>query len=753
MNFENIPKEMKEHNQWVCWKQRTIFDSKGNEKLTKIPFIAGTDTEAKTNDPNTWKTFDETFAAYKTEKYAGIGYVFSSLDPFCFIDLDSCIQESRISDDSKHIIDMLDSYTEISQSGKGIHIIVKARLPEGSRNRKGNFEIYTQGRFCAMTGKLFNGNSSEIRAAQQQINQICSQIFQNNAKQRSQITNKTKTNLTDNEIIELCQRAANKEKFNKLFAGDISEYSSASEADSALCWILAFYTHDAGQILNIVKLSGLYDQKWERADYQNMTIGSAIEGVTETYSPARIKVEQKHYGHSTGEEKQIRPFNLTDYGNAERLVHYHGDIIRYCETLKTWFIWDETRWKTDDNLEIERLAKDTVRKIYSEASICDNDNQRKAIADHAKHSEANTKIQAMITLAKSEANIIIGVNDLDNNGYLLNCKNGTIDLKTGELLPHNKDDYITRIIPITYDIEVDSSLWSKFLNEIFLGDEELIKFIKYSVGYTLTNLINEQCFFICYGTGANGKSVFLDTLEYLMGDYGKRVSPETFEAKKYNNTASEDLAGLKQIRYISTVETAQGHRLSESLMKTMAGGDSTIRARFLYQNSFEFMQTYKIWIATNYKPIIKGTDEGIWRKVRLIPFEYNIPLENQNKFLKDELREEMSGILNWALEGCLGWQKMGLNNVMPDRVSKATKAYREEMDNISSFISECCVIQKDVKIKATELYEAYIDYSGDKISRKFFGTRLRELGYKNEKFNSGWFWTNLGLKTDDLLST
>jgi len=275
---------------------KTIIDANGNEKLTKIPFIAGIDKEAKTNDPGTWKTFDEVIKAFQNNNAAsGIGYVFSADDPFCFIDLDSCIKNGNINDDSKYIIDQLNSYTEISQSGNGIHIIIKALLPKGSGNRKDKFEIYTQGRFCAMTGNLLNGHNKKIAERQTEIDQICAEIFKKpKLKQTTKPTSQRKNNLSENEIIELCRKAANKDKFNKLFAGDTSDYPSASEADSALCWILAFYTRDVGQILNIVKMSGLYDIKWEREDYQNKTIKAALEGVTETYTIRQINLKTKN---------------------------------------------------------------------------------------------------------------------------------------------------------------------------------------------------------------------------------------------------------------------------------------------------------------------------------------------------------------------------------------------------------------------------------------------------------------------------
>lgn len=758
--FQAIPSELKDLIQWITWK----LEIKSGGIYTKRPYIAGLAqiprNRASVSDPSTWRDFETAWKSIDN-KSGGIGFIFTDCDPYCFIDLDHCIDENGIIEPkSKQIIDKLNSYTEKSQSGLGIHIIVKAGLPEGSGNRKGNFEIYDKGRYACMTGNVLQDYPVIIEERQEQVNQICSEIFgKPEPVQKPSRQEPSTSNLSDQEIIEKASKAKNADKFNRLIAGQWQgEYPSQSEADLALCCGLAFWTPDADQIDRLFRQSGLYRGKWDRADYRNDTINKALELTPEHYTPGgnHTNIDKSNKAGdpvvAEPEQKPIKAFNLTDYGNAERLVYFHGENIRYCEPMKSWFIWDGKRWKPDDCLEIERLAKDTVRRIYTEAGYCDNENQRKAIADHAKRSEANNKIQAMVALTRSESNVIIRPDSLDRDGLLLNCENGTIDLRTGELLPHRKEDNITKIIPVNYDKMAEYPRWEQFLNEIFSGDQELIRFIKYSMGYSLTNSINEQCFFICHGTGANGKSVFLDTVELILGDYGRRVNPTTFEDIHRSAGPREDIAGLKQIRYISTIETGQGRRLAENLLKQMTG-DSTIRARFLYQNSTEFEQTYKIWIATNHKPIIRGTDEGIWRRVRLIPFEFTIEPEKQNKNLRDELREEAPGILQWAIEGCLTWIGTGLHCVTPEKVRTATNDYRTQMDTVGTFIKECCEKGTNKMVKVTDLYNAYCLWSADKISRKEFNVNIEDLGYKKERITSGLVWLNIRLTEDDLFKS
>lgn len=448
----------------------------------------------------------------------------------------------------------------------------------------------------------------------------------------------------------------------------------------------------------------------------------------------------------TSTDKPIKPFNLTDYGNAERLVYYYGDIIRYCEPMKSWFIWDGKRWNRDTTIKIERLAKDTTRRIYAEASLCGGESVRKSIADHAKRSEAHNRIRGMVEMAKSEIEVVINPNDFDNDPYLLNCINGTLNLKTGKLQQHRKEDNITKLANVAFDHTARCPRWETFMDEIFLSNEDVIRYVQYALGYSMSGSTDEQCMFVCYGVGQNGKSKMLDTNRYIMGDYGQGVEASTFEdVKRSGGQAREDIASLKNIRFISSIETGQGHRIAESLIKQMTG-DATIRARFLYQNSFEFNQTYKIWLATNHKPVIQGTDDGIWRRIRLIPFEFKVTERNKDPKLYEKLIAEAPGILNWMLEGCLAWQTCGLDIITPTKVVDATGSYRQEMDTLGTFIDECCVVDTNCKVGVTELYMAYCAWSSSRITRKTFGLRMEEKGFEKERLKIGVCFVGIGLK-------
>jgi putative DNA primase/helicase len=744
MNVHNIPSELTKLKQWVLW--RLELNEKG--EYTKIPYqVSGV--KAKTTDPSNWATFD--MVSKKSKNYSGYGFVFTDSDPYIGIDLDKCITEGKAESWAQEIIKRLDSYNEVSQSGNGVHIIIKGKLPLGCGNRKGQIEVYEKERYFCMTGIVYQ----DIKNINERQDVLVSILKENGLMKETSKPQQTQNaiSLTDEQVIEKASNAINGSKFIKLFSGDISSFGSESEADMSLINHIAFYTQDVSQIINIVKKSPLWDQKWEREDYQKRTIEKVLSTMTEFYKPgtrgngkdkSQTTTNQETNVGNESDKKLIKPFYLTDYGNAERLVYYHGDNIRYCEPMKSWFIWDGQRWKRDSTIEIERLAKDTVRRIYTEAGHSDNETQRKMISDHAKRSESHGRINGMVEMAKSEIEVVVDPDDLDKDGILLNCQNGTIDLKTGELLPHRKEDNITKIANVTYDRDAECPRWLQFMDEIFLGDKELIRFIKYALGYSLTTSVDEQCFFLCYGDGQNGKSKMLDTIRHIMGDYAQGVESSTFEDMKSTGQAREDIAGLKQLRFISSIETGQGHRLAENLIKQMTG-DTTIRARFLYQNSFEFKQTYKIWLGTNHKPVIQGTDDGIWRRVRLIPFEFKVTPQTKDGKLFEKLIAESSGILNWMLDGCILWHTCGLDMVTPARVINATDTYRQDMDTLGTFIEECCVVGEMNRANISELHEAYMNWSNNKITRRILGFKMEEHGYRKKQFMNGWFWVGIGL--------
>lgn len=436
----------------------------------------------------------------------------------------------------------------------------------------------------------------------------------------------------------------------------------------------------------------------------------------------------------------------TDVGNAQQFVRLHGDIIRYVPEFKKWMVWDGNRWVLDAVGEIEQLAKATLKQMRAAAEHLPDDTRAKLIK-HSLASESARRIKAMVELARTEDGIPILQNQLDCDPYLFNVLNGTVDLRTGRLLKPNSAHYITKSSPIIYDPNAKCPQWKALLHKIMNGNERLMSFLKRAVGYSLTGDTREQGFIFSYGSGANGKSTFQNAILELMGDYGLQAPSSTFMVKHGNNApATNDIARLRGIRFVSTIEVEDGQRLAESLIKQLTGQDKIV-ARFLYGEYFEFPPTFKIWMAGNHKPIIRGTDHAIWRRIYLVPFGVTIPETERDKTLPEKLRSELSGILNWAIEGVMEWQKEGLNP--PDEVKAATDAYRKDMDIFAQWFNECCREVNQARTPNKDLYESYVTWCGQNNvyavdNRRFIGC-LEDRGFSKESTKDGVFWRGIGI--------
>ncbi len=440
------------------------------------------------------------------------------------------------------------------------------------------------------------------------------------------------------------------------------------------------------------------------------------------------------------------PFHLTDLGNGQRFAAQHREGARYCHPWNSWLIWDGERWRRDATAEAERKAKDTVRSIYVEASACEDDTRRAAIAKWAKASEANARQQAMLAQAMSEPGIPVMPDDLDADPWLLNVRNGTLDLRTGELMPHRRDDLITKRAPVEYDPAAECPIWQRFLLRVLDCSSTLISFLQRAAGYSLTGEVREQVFFMLYGQGRNGKSTLVTTLLSLLGDYALQTPSATLMVKR-EGAIPNDVARLRGARFIAAMETAAGGKLDEAFMKQFTGGD-VISARFLNEEFFDFKPQGKIWLSTNHRPNIEGSELAIWRRVRLIPFNVRIPEQECDPALPEKLAAERSGILAWAVRGCLDWQAEGLN--APEEVKAATQDYQQDMDTLAPFLEEHCVLQKGAQATASDLYGVYKQWAAQAnerpMTQKGFGQALQNKGFVPDRTNSHRLWRGIGLR-------
>jgi putative DNA primase/helicase len=432
-----------------------------------------------------------------------------------------------------------------------------------------------------------------------------------------------------------------------------------------------------------------------------------------------------------GEQSQKnrrKEYHFTDMGNAERLVDSHGQDFKYCYPFKRWFVWDGCRWNGDKMGLLRKMCKDMVRAMLVEASQMEDANARKALARYAIKCETVKRVRDMMEFAQSEDGVPILPEHLDRDIYLINCINGTVDLRTGELKPHRREDHITKLAPANYYPNVECTAWLDHLDRIMGGNQNLIKFLQKALGYSLTGDTSERKIFIQYGSGANGKSLTNETIALALGDYAMRTPTETLLIKRSEGIPS-DIARLRGARFVYASEAEQGKRFAESLIKDMSGGDM-ITARFLHQEWFEFHPEFKIWLATNHKPIIRGTDPAIWDRIRLIPFTVRIPDREQipKTDMIEIFKDEIDGIFSWLVEGCLAWRKEGLG--LPEEVKSATANYRNEMDLLGDFIDDRCILGENRTVSVKELYEEYLAWAEengeDAVKKKMFGIKLNE---------------------------
>jgi putative DNA primase/helicase len=438
---------------------------------------------------------------------------------------------------------------------------------------------------------------------------------------------------------------------------------------------------------------------------------------------------------------------FTDSTNAARLLREHGRDIRYLPAWKKWLAWNGTHWETDEGgALVHEKGLETVRNIYDDLLKTTDYRERMEIEKFAMISESVRRREAFVKAAQYIKELNIGCDDLDPDPRLLNVRNGTLDVMSGEFREHRQEDMITKVANVDYDPKADCPLWKQFIREIMDYKTDIINFLQTAAGWALTGDNSEQVMLILFGSGANGKTTFLNTVMHILGDYAIATPTETF-MKKSGDQNTNDIARLRGTRFVTTTEAEQGRRLSEPLIKKITGNDQ-MTARFLYGEYFNFTPTFKIWMATNHKPVIKGTDYGIWRRIRLIPFTTRIEEEKQDKHLEAKLKNEASGILNWLLEGTARWKLETLK--APAAILNATDEYRGEMDVIGNFLKERCIQEKETTIRIRELYKAYSDWCDENkehaVSERFFSMRLKEMGFEQCRTAEARYWSGLALQ-------
>lgn len=442
------------------------------------------------------------------------------------------------------------------------------------------------------------------------------------------------------------------------------------------------------------------------------------------------------------------PYKLTDAGNAEMLADMLRGQYLYIPEQKAWYIYNGKVWEEDVSNQIVQGIIKCLRQAQKEALNINDDDKRGKTMKWLLSSESQAKIKAALNLMESIPFMCARINQFDKDDMLLNVQNGTVDLRTGELREHNREDYLTKICNVGYNPDAKSALFETFLGEITEGNQAKKLYLQKLSGYCCTAKISEEEFYQAKGSGQNGKTKLFETIKYCLGSYAVTASPDILMQKDMTSIPN-DIARLQGVRLVIMSEPDPGKRFSDSAIKSLTGGD-TIIARFLHKEYFEFTMKAKMVMLTNHEIKAIGTDHGLWRRMVVIPFTYQVPEEKKDKHLQEKLIADAEAILAWMIQGCLLWQKEELQQ--PQELIEVKDEYRKAQDAVGLFLEECCIEDPKSKVSATELYKAYIQWCQDtgeyEISQRQFGTRLREKGYTRIKIGT-YYW--LGIKLLDHL--
>lgn len=449
----------------------------------------------------------------------------------------------------------------------------------------------------------------------------------------------------------------------------------------------------------------------------------------------------------------VQSWDGTDVANGEAFVADHADRARWCGPWGSWLVWDGSRWERDVRDRAVELAKDTARRLAEELATKvvpgESDAARRQRMAKAAGFQNAGRIRAMLELARSDPKVSVVPDDLDADPWLLNTTTGTVNLRTGAARAHDPADLCTKVTKAGWHADAVAPIWHAFLSRI-LPDPEVRAFVQAALGYACTGVIRDHVLCVAWGSGANGKSTLLDAVAEALGDYAQAAPPELIAPNHDEHPTL--MADLQGARLVVTSELDDGRRLAEATVKRLTGGDP-VKARYMRQDLFQFNPTWHMWLGTNHRPRISGTDHAIWRRLRLIPFTVTVPDEEQDRQLPAKLAAEGPGILAWLLAGCAAWRTAGsLPN--PLAVRMATDDYRAGQDALGAFLADRCHVEPDATGSAADMYASYRSWAestGERIlSQRRFGEGLAERGLEQYRTAAARRWRGVGLLSDGM---
>ncbi len=710
--YERIPKELKDEALFCLWK----YEERDGKK-TKVPYKI----DGKKARPNLITDFSSFDSVCKlVDKYSGIGMgVFNG---FSAIDIDHCVENGVPNEIATDIINTMQSYTELSPSGTGVRIIFKVDDFDFDKNTyyihnaKIGLEIYVSGvtrKFVTLTGNQINDYG--IANCHTALEEVLNTYMKRPCVVKASIKSDRVSFLTDEELIEKASNAKNGFKFQSLMAGEIPEGKSSSEADMSLASYLAFWSNgDIEQMDRLFRKSGLMRDKWDRAQsgstYGEITLNKAVANATAFYCPVAVNYDGDLDLTEFHPEDRDR-YNWSDSGNGRLFADVFKDKVRYVPERKKWFYFDGSHWCEDlESLKTMELCKELADALLSYAINITDEHKR---IEYVKYyNKWNARRNREILIKDARSIYPLSMSQFDTNPYLFNCANGTLDLKTMTFYEHNPSDFLTKISPVVYDPAATSERFESFITEVMSNDEEKARFLQKILGYALTGDTKYECMFFLYGaTTRNGKGTLMESILGVMGDYGNSVKPETIAVKQNTNSQapSEDIARLAGIRFANISEPPKGMLLNAAQIKSMTGND-TLNARFLHENSFDFKSQFKIYVNTNYLPVITDITLFSSNRIFIIPFDRHFEPCEQDNTLKSEFAkaEVQSAILNWLIQGYILLEKEGLNP--PKTVTKATEDFNNDCDKVKRFFEECLVGNPQAEARTSKVYQAFREW-------------------------------------------
>lgn len=756
MNYEQIPAELRALPQWVCFM---LVDNPERGKPEKIPINPHTLRGASSTNPKAWGTLEKAAAqigktgsckrkggAIVSAAVCGVGFVFNG-NGITGIDFDHVIDEQgQLEPWVADWVQRFGSYTEYSPSGTGLHILCRGALGDRKCIKREEVEIYDRARYFTVTGKPY-GDAKPLCDAQAALDDLYAAFEKKptggdpapapGALSWDAEIGAQNDGLLDHEIISKIERHP---KTADLWRGDITGYNSHSEADIALCNTLAFYCRrDTAQMDRLFRQSGLMRDKWDRSQsgstYGALTVGKAASECRAVYDPVkyrRSKAEKDFKaltasGNGSVLLDEIHPENndrytWDDIGNGNLFADWSEGSARCAYETGRWYVYDGRRWiKDPKNIGVMKLCKKLSKLLYKYAGTLEEGDESKKYINFVVSWRTRRKRE---TIVKDAADVHpVNMNEFDRDPHLFNCKNGTLNLLTGEFRPHAASDMLTMLSNVNYVAGARCERWERFMFEIMEGDQAKIAFLQKAMGYALTGDTFLECFFLLYGaTTRNGKTTAVETLRYMLGDYATTIKPESL-ARKANpdsRSPSEDIAKLAGRRFVSVSEPDNGLVLSVALVKTLTGND-TINARFLGENSFDFEPMFKLFINTNHLPRVTDPTLFASGRVKVIPFNRHFEEHEQDKGLKKLFQkpESLSGILNWCLDGLRRLNEEGLS--MPKSIQAATEEYQKASDKMGLFFDEAMVADPFGEVRMELLYPVYrqwCDKNGYKAEAK-----------------------------------